>query len=294
LLKAGEVRAVTDFGYALSRPELQAGYILACQAVALNERTVVELPDPGKNLPEPRSFKGRIVKFELLSHDIAGVTLELDAPIEFVAGQYVNVSTPAFTRARHYSFAIAPKRGGRTEVVFFIRRVPGGAFTQALFERQLDGAALDVSGPHGTFHLLRGSAPMVCVAGGSGLAPILSLLDDAMFRRIRRRTVLLFGARTRNDLYCIERMTELARHWPDPFEFIPVLSEEPRDSQWTGRRGFVTDMIGSAEIDFPWAESEGYLCGPPVMVDAGIDRLAALGLPIDSIRYDKFTDTRDG
>jgi p-cymene methyl-monooxygenase electron transfer component len=291
LLKSGRVKAVTDFGYTLSRQELQAGYILACQAVALDERTVLELPDPLANLPEPKDFKARITNFELLTHDIAGVSLELDTPIEFVAGQYANVRAPGFSRARHYSFANAPKRGGRTDVTFYIRKVDGGAFTRALFERTFDGQVLEVNGPHGEFHLLRGNAPMICVAGGSGLAPIVSVLEDALFRRIRRPTLLLFGARTRNDLYRLERLSEIARSWPEPFEFIPILSQEPLDGGWTGRRGLVTDLIGSPDIDFPWTQSEGYLCGPPRMVDAGIDRLTSIGVGIEAIRYDKFTDT---
>ncbi|MGN5477881.1 FAD-binding oxidoreductase [Cupriavidus basilensis] len=158
---------------------------------------MVELPAT-VDLPAPEPFAGSIVATEELTHDIVHVTVRVDRPMKYVAGQYARVVAPGLPRGRHYSFAQPPERTGRSEVVFFIRKVPGGAFTRALFEGQLAQVPLAIDGPHGGFYLRGSNAPMVCVVGGSGLAPMLSILEDARKNRVRRACTLLFGARTQS------------------------------------------------------------------------------------------------
>ena len=131
---------------------------------------------------------------------------------------------------------------------------------------------------------------MVCIAGGSGLAPLVSVLEDMRKHRIRRACTLLFGARTQSDLYALDQIAGIAEAWPEPFRFVPVLSQEPAASRWTGARGKVTDFIALHGAATPWAEVEGYLCGPPPMINAGIERLVSLGMPLQRIHYEKFTD----
>ena len=289
-LKTGRVKAITDFGYTLSRQELEAGYILACQAVPRDELTVVEVESQAADTPPPEKFVGRIASRETLTHDIVRVTIELDRPLRYIAGQYANIKSPNVARGRYYSFADAPERNGRSSISFFVRKVPGGAFTEALFTGRLDDLQLEVDAPHGGFYLRMSTAPMVCVAGGSGLAPLMSLLEDARKSRVRRRCILLFGARSQADLYVLEQIKGIGNAWQDPFEFIPVLSEEPADSGWKGARGLVTEFIASSLPDANWAEVEGYMCGPPGMIDAGIGVMTGLGTRLESIHYDKFTD----
>ncbi len=292
-LKEGRVREATPFGYTLSKQELDAGYILACQAFPRDPVTVVEVVAPGADLPSPERVTGRIVSTQSLTHDILKVSVKTDKPVNYVAGQYASFSTQAFPRARHYSFADAPQRGGRSDLNFFIRKVPGGKFTDALFAGQLTDKALDIEAPQGTFYLRAGSDPMVCVAGGSGLAPLLSILDDARKNRIRRPCIVLFGARTQGDLYMVDVIKSLGDSWPDRFTFVPVLSHEPEGSDWAGARGFVTEFIVSASEGIDWAQAEAYMCGPPPMIDAAIDKLVNAGMSIDDIHYDKFVDGQD-
>lgn len=292
-LRQGEVKAITDFGYTLSRQELEAGYILACQAVPCQPHIQVEIAPPGADLPPPQDYQATITSTEVLTHDILKVSVTPDRPVPYVAGQYASFVAPGLPRARHYSFADAPQRGGRERLTFFIRRVPVGRFTEALFSGQLDGKTLAMKAPHGEFHLRGGNAPMICVVGGSGLAPLLSVLEDARKNRIRRPCVLLFGARTEADLYMLEAIRNIAQGWPDPFVFVPVLSHESAESAWQGARGLVTDHLRSACAGFDGKTAEGYLCGPPPMIDAAIGTLVDMGLPIDAIHYDKFTDGRD-
>jgi NAD(P)H-flavin reductase/ferredoxin len=292
-LKQGQVKASADFGYTLSKQELEAGYILACQAMPRDEFTVVEIAEPGADMPPPEAYQGQIVATEALTHDILKVTLKVDRPMVYVAGQYASLHAPGMSRARHYSFADAPLRAGRDALTFFIRKVPGGAFTQALFDGQLKDQPLTIEAPHGTFHLRGGNAPMVCVVGGSGLAPLMSILEDARKNRIRRPCTLLFGARTQADLYMLDALKNVAQSWLEPFKFVPVLSHEPADSDWPGARGLVTEHLASAAAGINWTQAEAYMCGPPPMIDAAMAQLTTLGLPLESIHYDKFTDGRD-
>lgn len=288
-LKQGRVREATPFGYTLSKEELDAGYILACQAFPRDELTVVELDSPSESLPLPGKFAATITSTEILTHDILRVTVKTDGPVNYVAGQYANLLVPGASRARSYSFANAPQRKGRDVLDFYIRKVPGGEFTEALFRGELNGKPLGMEAPLGTFHLRGGDAPMVCIAGGSGLAPLVSILEHARVTKIKRRCTLLFGARTQADLYQLDAIKNIAAHWQDHFEFVPVLSHEPADSDWSGARGFVTDHIDARFC----LGAEGYLCGPPPMIDSAISRLTQFGIPINHVHYDKFTDSRD-
>jgi p-cymene methyl-monooxygenase electron transfer component len=156
-LTSGSVTAITDFGYTLSKQELDAGYILACQA-RLKSAVTVEVESPAADTPAPEHFQGRISRTEDLTHDIKSVSVTLDRPINFIAGQYANVTVDGVP-ARSYSFATAPDRGGRSEITFFIRKIPGGRFTEKLFSGQMQSAEVGIDGPHGTFYLRPGGGP---------------------------------------------------------------------------------------------------------------------------------------
>jgi p-cymene monooxygenase electron transfer component len=292
-LKQGRVREATPFGYTLSKLELDSGFILACQAFPRDELTIIEVSPQSADMPPAERFVGTITSTTPLTHDIVKVSVRTDRPVHYVAGQYASITAEGLPRARHYSFADAPQREGRKELTFFIRKVPGGGFTEALFKGELTGQPLIVNAPHGHFHLRPGNAPMVCVVGGSGLAPLLSVLEHARRIRIKRPCVVLFGARTQADLYMVDALQAIGAAWLDAFTFVPVLSHEPADSDWTGARGMVTDHLSTAASGIDWAVAEAYMCGPPPMIDAAISRLVDAGMPLASIFYDKFTDGKD-
>ncbi len=140
------------------------------------------------------------------------------------------------------------------------------------------------------------STPIVCIAGGSGLAPIKSLLEGGVLDQIKRDVVFLFGARTQDDLYCLKELENIKNNWNKDykFDFVPVLNMEPEESDWKGGRGFVTDYFEKEYIkknDLDISDWQGYLCGPPPMVDAGADLLAKYGIKSNEIFFDKFTDS---
>ena len=285
-LISGKVDAITPFGYTLSREELEAGYILACQAVPESD-LVIEVEMVAADAA-PRAVAARLVATVDLTHDIKLVTWETAAPVHYRAGQYMKVTWPDAPGARSYSFSAAPAPDGQTRLSSFIRKVPGGAFTERLFGDDLSGVAFEIDAPHGGFWLREGTGPILLVAGGSGLAPIMSLLEDAANRGVARDAILLFGGRAERDLYCGEPIAALATRWRGRFDYRPVLSEEAVAGL---RYGLVTGEIPAALADLGGAaERQAYLCGPPAMIDAGVAVLTAEGVALSAIHYDKFTD----
>jgi NAD(P)H-flavin reductase/ferredoxin len=280
-LLEGRVKELTRTGYVLSEQELERGYILACQAVPLTDISVeVDL----EARPVRRQVNGRVIGQLQLTHDITQLRIQLDETLEYKAGQFANLSlAPLGEMARSYSFA-SPVQPD-SQVRFFVRKVPGGALSTLVNERSVLGEQVSLDGPHGDFWLRPADAPLMLVAGGSGLAPVLALLLDAAHKGVQRPVTLLFGARQEPDLYALEEIDALAKRWRGRFNFIPVLSALPGGAAWPGARGMVDSRI--AQLLEPG--SHAYLCGPPAMVDACAATLELCGVAPQHIHTDRFT-----
>ena len=246
----------------------------------------------------PKTCNAIVKSTEMLTSDILKVVIETENEVEHAGlpGMWAELSIEGLDRPRSYSFASAPQNENPKEFTFFIRKVPGGKFTEWLFNDNRDPKqCVTINGPFGSFYLREKATPIVCIAGGSGLAPIKSLLEGGVIDQVKRDVVFLFGARTQDDLYCVKELEEIKNNWNKDFkfDFIPVLNMEPEESNWDGGRGFVTDyfeenIIKKNNLDI--SQWQGYLCGPPPMVDAASSLLQKYGIKVDEIFYDKFTD----
>lgn len=288
-LVSGRVWELTESAITLTSEELRAGYILPCQSVA---RGPLELDVPGfAEIPDHplRHTSGVISGQRPLTHDIVELRLALDDPIEYTGGQYAELSTEKLTTGpRAYSFAEAPNPAALDRPCFYVRRTPGGEFTEWLFDADRTGTSVQVTGPFGNLWLRPGAGPALCVAGGSGLAPVKSLVETAAQDRSDREFVLVFGARTQRDLYCVEELEKLAAT-AGSLRFVPVLSEEPADSDWAGARGLVTDALVTLAPEL-LASCDAYVCGPPPMVDAVEDLLCGGRADEGFFHADRFLD----
>ena len=293
-LVSGKVKELTDKSYILSSEELRDNYVLACQSVPQSDIEIEVQLHADIAPANTQTIGGTISKIKALTHDIVQMSLALDRPLAFTPGQYGELSPQQGTAAgitRSYSFANVPHANGSTnEAEFLIRRVPGGRFTEWLFDEACIGSAITLTGPFGNFVLSEAQTPLLCIAGGSGLAPVLSMLQGARHTMDHpRKVTLVFGARSQRDLYMLDAIAALQREWPADFEFIPVLSEEPAESNWTGRRGLIPaqllEMLGDA-----LHTHSAYLCGPPGMIDSCVAELKANAVPDAAIRFDKFLD----
>lgn len=284
-LVEGRVRELTESGYILSDAELDAGYILACQSVPRgNVRIEVDLARQQARC----RVRGRIVAQERLTHDITRLVIQLDDSLAYRAGQYAELTLDNLPQQPR-SFSFASPVQADAQVSFFIRKVPGGLFTGLVDEQSLLGQGVTVAGPLGDFHLRPGVAPLLLIAGGSGLAPVLALLQDALANGDKRPATLLFGAREERDLYALEAIAAIAAQWRAPFRFVPVLSAGTADARWQGARGLVTAQI-SALLE---PRAHAYLCGPPVMIDSAVDLLRRHGVAREHIHADRFTTQQD-
>lgn len=284
LLK-GRVKELTEASYILSDEELDQGYILACQSVP---QTDVRIEVDLSRVPARRTIGARIIEQARLTHDITRLRLRLDDSLAYKAGQFAELSVAALPGlSRSYSFATAMQPDSQLE--FFVRKVPGGRFSTLINEQNLVGQSAQVVGPLGDFWLRPAEAPLLLVAGGSGLAPILAMLQDAAQSGVSRPVSLLFGARQARDLYALDEIEALRRQWQGRFRFIPVLSEAGADAGWDGERGLVTDKIAGALE----AGAHAYLCGPPGMIDSAVALLMQQGLAREHIHADRFTTQQD-
>ena len=295
-LVEGKVRELSDFAYVLEGDELDNGMILACQSQAKSDLVVeIDLDAAGAVPAAVGTVAGEIEDTRMLTHDILELRVRLEQPLrasgeQYLAGQYADLSFPGAGAPRSYSFATPPSETERRTLTFYIRKVPNGELTTWLFDADRRGARVTASGPYGSFWLRDGDGPIVCVAGGSGMSAIKALLEHAADVGCARDAVYLFGARTSADLYCIDEMQALAARWhPEHrMRFLPILSEEPQDSAWTGARGLVTQHIADQGVD--WPSAQAYLCGPPGMIDAAIEVLRTCGVAQEGIHFDKFLD----
>ena len=296
VLKKGKIKALTDFTYVLDGEQLKAGTILACQSILRSDIEVeVELGDAP--VAELINLNGSIAKINDLTHDIKELVLKFDGDFkrDMMAGQYAEISVEGISAPRSYSFAKAPRKETDGEFSFYIRRVPGGEFTEWLFAENRQGTPVSLSAPYGQFYHRPLDSQMVCIAGGSGMSAIKAILEDCVLDQVQRNCIFLFGARAQQDLYCAEELQRIKEQWHKDysFEYVPVLSEEPEGSDWTGPTGFVTTHFQQAFVDsgaLDLNNAQGYLCGPPPMIDAGIEALKSAGISEDSIYFDKFLD----
>lgn len=281
----GKVLELTESGYLLTQQELRDGYVLACQSVPQSDVTVaVELPQQASR----QTRRGQVVAQTRLASDITALEVQLDAPLDYLPGQFADVTLDALPgETRSYSMAIPPDAGGKLR--FVVRHVPGGAVSGLLHNTDALGQQLRVDGPSGDFWLRKGPDPLLFVAGGSGLAPILAILHAAVAQGLERPVTLLFGARTQADLYAQAELAGLAAAYKGPFQYLPVLSEAGGDASWTGARGLVTAHLAGAIL--PGAHA--YLCGPPPMVDAAEAVLRTEGVPAGRIHADRFATKAD-
>jgi len=289
----GEYRASSGTSFSLSDADRDAGIVLLCSTFPEGD-LVVDVEATMDDLNEDAYRAGQTVlevvgtvdRNEELSHDIRWLGLRLDpgTTFPFVAGQYVEVRVPGTEDTwRSYSMANPPSETGPVDLI--IKMIPGGAFSGGL-DKLTHGDRIPLRGPFGQFGVRLSHRPMVMIAGGSGMAPVLAMLHDLIAFGNRREVLFLFGARTERDLIMVAELEKLAATHPW-LRFVPALSEDvPADAGWTGERGLVTDVL--ARLVPSTQGYEGYLCGPPPMIDAAIEVLQANGCKTRHIYFDRF------
>jgi len=272
---------VLDSGQEVQRPLTASDrYVLACQTTLIGPCTI-EIPEPDEVVVHPaKIIKATVTSIEDMTHDIKRLRLRPAKPLEFSPGQYAHLQlTPEHIRP--YSMAGLCTDG---ELEFHVRLVPGGRVTGYIANSLKVGHAVRVSGPLGTAYLRqKHTGPMLCVAGGTGLAPILSIVRGAVDAGMSNPIHLYFGVRSPRDIYGMPWLQELERAHPNLNAHVVVTAGADDAAQ---RAGLVTDAV---EQD--WASLEGwraYLCGAPPMVEAATLLVKSKGIEPERIYADAF------
>ncbi len=229
---------------------------------------------------EPPPIEGRVLAVERVAEETVRLKVEISAPMVFEPGQYVRMRPAGGSDWRSYSMASVP---GATTLVFFIRLVDGGSFSTWLTGSAKAGEILELSHPHGSFFLRDESRPRLFVAGGTGLAPFLSMLESISEIEKERAipTALLLGVRTGAHLFALAQLAALREKLPA----LQVRFAAELDPAEDCHAGYATDLIGSLGLD---ASTRIYLCGPPPMVEAGRTAAESSGLARKDMLCERF------
>ncbi len=277
---------------ALSTLEEQDGWILTCCGTPQTDCVVEARTVPGAGQFMVQKMPCRVTSIARPAPDVALLKLQLPANFRFqyFAGQYLEFILKDGSR-RSYSMANAPEHvdGG---IELHIRHMPGGVFTDHLFGAMKEKEILRMEGPFGSFFLREDSAkPIVLLASGTGFAPIKAIIEHVQVAAIERPAVLYWGCRSRADLYLHEWAERAAASMPN-LRYVPVLSEAKTDDDWSGRAGFVHQVVMEDLPDL--SGHQVYACGVPVMVDsARRDFVSLCGLPAEEFYADAFTSEAD-
>lgn len=278
----GEVDLLPHTPIALSPAERQDGLVLACRAQPLSDATIAWLggADEVADIPV-RRFEGNVAAVENATHDIKLIRLRLDdrGDFTFKAGQYVRFHYPGVP-LRDYSIASRPD----DELVeLHVRRIPEGAASERIWAGAAVGDRVVIEGPLGSAFLRENhSGPILGIAGGSGLAPVKSVVETALAKGMGQPIRIYFGARSERDLYLLDRFAALTETHAN-LSFVPVLSESPGDGF---RLGYVANAVAEDLRDLDgW---KAYLAGPPAMVDAAGPILLERGVRAEDIHADVF------
>jgi CDP-4-dehydro-6-deoxyglucose reductase len=275
---------------ALSTYDKEQGQCLFCIAKPKQDMIIEMKTITSSKEIKAKTLPCRVAKMEKLADDVMRVYLKLPEVerAQFLAGQYLDI---LLKDGRRRSFSIANPPHDDELIELHIRLVEGGEYTKHVFEDMKEKDLLRIEVPLGNFYLREDSdKPIICMAGGTGFAPIKAIVEHAIAENTKRKIYVYWGVRDVSSLYLADLPQTWAEENPN-IEFIPVLSEPAEGDNWQGRTGYVHQAIAD---DFDsLVGHEVYACGPPVMIDAAQPAFAAKGLSDDDFYADAFNFAED-
>jgi ferredoxin-NADP reductase/hemoglobin-like flavoprotein len=264
------IDALSTYAASVWSPETEAAWVRAYRTMS---QVMIDAA-AADELRSPAWWHAEIVAHDLRTADVAVLTVRPDQPYPFIAGQYTSVETPWWPRVwRHYSFASAPRSDDL--LTFHVKAVPAGWVSNALVHRARPGDVVRLGPPTGSMTVDHSTdSGLLCLGGGTGIAPIKALVEDVAQRGVRRPVEVFYGARTNHDLYDIDTMLRLQQSHPW-LSVHTVVDEQARIQ--------LPEALRSCG---PWKEHYAYLSGPPGMIRSGIHALRDVGIPPSRIRHD--------
>ncbi|MBW0103625.1 1,6-dihydroxycyclohexa-2,4-diene-1-carboxylate dehydrogenase [Pseudonocardia sp. KRD-291] len=266
---------------ALSDDESEQGYLLACQAKPRSDMVVQIATTSAVAKTSAATHKGTVTALEKLSSSTVALTIEIQDrdKLAYLPGQYVNIAVPGTDETRSYSFSSGPDDETLT---FLVKITPGGVMSEYLDSRAKVGDDIELTGPHGSFFLRESDAPLLLLAGGTGLAPILSILRTLDAAGSKRPMHLLYGATTDDDVVELDTVRALA----DSIEGLTWDYCVADENTSCANQGYVTALIEPEHLH--GGDAAVYLCGPPPMVEAVRGFFSEQGYEPSGFYFEKF------
>lgn len=267
---------------ALTPEEAAQGHILACQMRPTSD-CVVKIPATSSACKTAvASHAGTVASVRHMSPSTIAFAIDLANPaaLDFLPGQYVNVAIPGTSLTRSYSFSSAP---GAAQTQFVVRNVPGGQMSGYLSDAAQPGAAASFAGPYGSFYLRPVQRPVLLLAGGTGIAPFLSMLGALSTHGFPQPVRMVYAVTNEHDLVELEQLARIASAHP---QFSYVTCVAAADSNHA-RKGYATAHVEPAWMN--GGDVDVYLCGPVAMVDAVRNWLNETGVTPTNFYYEKFS-----
>lgn len=289
---SGEVENLWPDAPAITDRDRRKGRLLACQCRARSDLIIRMRPQAeAKPLISPKRMRARLTEVREVTHDIREFRFRTAEPAVFLPGQYAMLAIPGMSSQRAYSMANVSGAANYGEWHLQIRRVPNGEATEMLFQHLRPGDEVELDGPYGLAYLREGvSRDIVCVAGGSGLAPMVSIARGASQAGMlhQRHLHFFYGARTPHDV-CGESFLRELPEFGTNIHYHPVVSI-PADeaAPWHGETGFVHELVRRTLAE-KMPSFEFYFAGPPPMTNALHEMLMVdYRVPFDQIHFDRF------
>ena len=270
----------------LSASEINDNIRLSCQ-IKIKRNLRIVIPNEFFNIKE---YKAKVESITDMTHDIKEYRLGLVEPneIDFKAGQFIQIRTKPYGKikesvSRAYSISSVPSDKNAVEII--IKLVPGGICTTFMHDYLKEGDEITFNGPYGDFYIREDADNYLFIAGGSGLAPIKSMIFDILEKGIKKNMTFFFGAGSKKDLYYYELFKELEKEHKN-FKYVPALAKPDEKDIWDGETGLITEVVSRYVDDV--MQKHAYLCGSPGMLDACINILEVKGFTDQNIYFDKF------
>lgn len=285
LCESGSYDGGTYIDDALPSDEAAAGYVLPCSMRPRSDLVLQIASSSEVAKTAAASFTGTVVDVDRVSPTTVafGVEIPNRDDLAFLPGQYVNISVPGTDAVRSYSFSNAPHD---ERLTFLVKLTPGGAMSTYLAERAAVGDQITFTGPHGSFFLRETERPVLLLAGGTGLAPVLSMLGTLRAARSPRKAHLVYGVSSDADLVELDTLRAVAADLPG-FTWEHCVADPASTAVNKGpERAYVTSLIRPEHLYD--GDVAIYLCGPPPMVESVRKHVAAAGIEPFGFYYEKF------
>jgi benzoate/toluate 1,2-dioxygenase reductase component len=283
--ESGEYEMGVYIEDALAEDEAAKGYVLTCQMKPKSDCVVRVPASSAACKTEVGTHGARVSQIARDSTTTVTFSLTAERPIAFLPGQYVNLQVPGSKETRSYSFSSAPNS---TELGFLIRDVPNGLMSTYMRSKANTGDFMTFAGPYGSFYLRPQIRPILMLAGGTGLAPFLSMLLWLKDNPTDQPITLAYGVNTTEDLVELGTLAELKSVMPNLDYFTVVVDKESGHA----RLGYVTEHLGPEHLND--GEVDVYVCGPPPMVEGVRKWMAGCGVTPKNFLFEKFSSSSEG